>query len=261
MTIAGQVAQCLANIESAAANLKSFSLQTQDQQAKQMFQQLSQMTFFDFISGITLGSIAGIAASDLTVGWEAWVALVFWTGLTILSASLALYSRKVRKLLDGEPTIPVHRGKILEGNLGKVRYTVDDLRAQLRAKNAFSFSDVEYAILETTGELSVMKSPLKEPPSRQEMGLRGEYTGIETELVVDGEIVRKNLKDLNKDEVWLRAMLKAYGVEFISEVFYCSLDERGHLFVDKYEDHLGEVRDPSDYKLDAWVNMDREDRR
>ncbi|MBT9133793.1 MAG: hypothetical protein DDT37_01352 [Firmicutes bacterium] len=216
-------------------------------------QQLSQMTFFDFISGITLGSIAASAAGDLTVGWEAWVVLVFWTGLTILSASLALYSRKVRKILDGEPTILVHRGKILEENLGKVRYTVDDLRAQLRAKNAFSFSDVEYAILETTGELSVLKRPHKEPPT--------EDNGIETELIVDGEIVSKNLRDLNKDEVWLRTMLKAYGVEFVSEVFYCSLDEQGHLFVDKYDDHLVNVRDPSDYKLDAWVNMDREDRR
>lgn len=92
-------------------------------------QQLSQMTFFDFISGITIGSIAAIAASDLTVGWEAWVALLAWTGLTVLSAVIALSSRKLRKLLDGEPTILVHRGKILEGNLGKVRYTVDDLRS------------------------------------------------------------------------------------------------------------------------------------
>ncbi len=224
-------------------------------------QQLSQMTFFDFIAGITIGSIAAIAATDLTVGWEAWMALVIWTGLTILSASLALYSRKLRKLLDGEPTILVHRGKILEQNLGKVRYTVDDLRAQMRAKNAFSFSDVEYAILETTGELSVMKSPQKEPPTRQEMGLRGEYTGIETELIVDGEIVSENLADLQKDEVWLRAMLKAYGVEFVSEVFYCSIDEQGHLFVDRYDDQIEHIRDPSDYELDTWVNMDKEDRR
>jgi len=224
-------------------------------------QQLSQITFFDFISGITLGSLAATAASDLTVAWEVGVALLFWTGLTLLAGSLALYSRKLRKVLDGEPTILVHRGKILEKNLGKVRYTVDDLRAQLRAKDAFSLSDVEYAILETTGELSLLKSPHKEPPSRQEMGLRGESSGIETELIVDGEIVAKNLSDLQKDEVWLSQMLKAYGVEFISEVFYCSIDEQGHLFVDKYEDQLLHMRDPSDYELDAWVNMDKEDRR
>jgi len=224
-------------------------------------QQLSQMTFFDFISGITIGSIAAIAASDLTVGWEAWVALLAWTGLTVLSAVIALSSRKLRKLLDGEPTILVHRGKILEGNLGKVRYTVDDLRAQLRAKNAFRLADVEYAILETTGELSVQKSPHKEPPSRQEIGLKGEYAGIETELIVDGEIMSKNLSDLKKDEAWLKQMLKAHGVEFASEVFYCSVDEQGHLFVDKYEDQIAQIRDPSDYKLDAWVNMDKEDRR
>ena len=123
-------------------------------------QQLSQLTVFDFISGISIGSLAATAASDLAVGWEAWVALLVWTALTLLSAKLALHSRKLRKFLDGEPTILVHRGKILERNLGKVRYTVDDLRAQLRAQNAFALGDVEYAILETTGELSILKSCL-----------------------------------------------------------------------------------------------------
>lgn len=189
------------------------------------------------------------------------MALLFWTGLTLLAANLALYSRKLRKVLDGEPTILVHRGKILEQNLGKVRYTVDDLRAQLRAKNAFNLSDVEYAILETTGELNLQKRPHKDPPSRLEMGQSGESAGIETELIVDGEIVAKNLSDLQKDEVWLCQMLQAYGVEFISEVFYCSIDEQGQLFVDKYEDQLLHTRDPSDCELDAWVNMDKEDRR
>lgn len=219
-------------------------------------QQLSQMTFFDFISGITIGSIAAIAASDLTAAWEPWLALTIWTLLNLLVANLALYSRRFRKVVDGEPTVLIHKGKILEHNLGKVRYTVDDLRAQLRAKNAFSMADVEYAILETTGDLSVMKNPRKDTPIRDDFLLLGEYVGLETELVVDGEVIYENLKNINKDEKWLREMMRAYGVEFASEVFYCSVDEKGEMYVDRYEDKLRNPRDPSDYKLDEYVNFD-----
>jgi len=66
-----------------------------------------------------------------------------------------------------------------------------------------------------------------------------------------------NLKNINKDEKWLREMLRAYGVEFASEVFYCGVDEKGKLFVDRYDDKLRNPRDPSDYKLDEYLNMDR----
>lgn len=219
-------------------------------------QQLSQMTFFDFISGITIGSIAAIAAADLTAAWEPWLAIAIWTLLTLAVANLALYSRRFRKAVDGEPTVLIHKGKILEHNLGKVHYTVDDLRAQLRAKNAFAMADVEYAILETNGHLSVMKNPRKDSPIREDFLLLGEYVGLETELVVDGEVLYENLENLNKDEKWLREMLRAYGVEFASEVFYCSVDEKGKMFVDRYEDKLRNPRDPSDYKMDEFVNMD-----
>lgn len=219
-------------------------------------QQLSQLTFFDFISGITIGSIAAIAASDLTAAWEPWLALTVWTALTLGVANLALFSRKFRKVVDGEPTVLIHKGKILEHNLGKVRYTVDDLRAQLRAKNAFAMADVEYAILETNGQLSVMKNPRKDIPIREDFLLLGEYTGLETELVVDGEVLYENLENLNKDEKWLREMLRAYGVEFASEVFYCSVDEKGKMYVDRYADKLRNPRDPSDYAMDELVNMD-----
>lgn len=219
-------------------------------------QQLSQMTFFDYISGITIGSLAAISASDLNLAWEPLLAMTLWIILTLVAANLALYSRKARKVIDGEPTILVRRGKILEHNLGKVHYTVDDLRGQLRSKGAFAMGDVEYAILETNGELSVLKNPMKEPPVRQDFLLVGETVGLETELIVDGEIMYENLKNLAKDEKWLREMLRAYGVEFVSEVFYCSLDEKEKLYVDKYNDKLRRPRDPSDYKLDEWVNAD-----
>jgi len=219
-------------------------------------QQLSQMTFFDFITGITIGSLAAISATDLEAAWESWLAIVVWTALTILAAKFALYNRQWRKLIDGEPTILVHKGKILEHNLGKVRYTIDDLRTQLRVKGAFALGDVEYAILETTGEISVMRNPQQEPPVRQDFLLVGEYSGLETELIVDSEIVYDNLKSLQKDEKWLREMLAAYGVQFVAEVAYCSVDESGKLYVDRYDDKLSGMIDPSDYKIDEFVNSD-----
>jgi len=219
-------------------------------------QQLSQMTFFDFISGITIGSLAAIAASDLEIAWEPWLAIIVWTSMTLLAARLALYNRRWQKILDGEPTILVHKGKILEHNLGKVHFTVDDLRAGLRAKGVFSMGDVEYAILETNGEVSVSKKPENEPASRKDLLIVGEYAGLESELVVDGEIVYENLKTLQKDEKWLREMLRAYGVAFVAEVAYCGIDEQGKFYVDRYDDKLSGEIDPSDYQLDELVNSD-----
>ena len=219
-------------------------------------QELSQMTFFDFISGITIGSLAAIAASDLNMAWEPWLATVVWTVLTILAARLALYSRKMRKVIDGEPTILVSKGQVMENNLGRVRLSVDDLRSMLRSKGAFSLFDVEYAILETNGEISVLKSPGKESPTRDELSISGVYTGVEKELIVDGEIIAKNLASLQKDENWLQSQLRGHGVENLSEVFYCSVDEAGHLYVDLYKDKKVED-DISDYKIDQYINIDR----
>ncbi|PKM82432.1 MAG: hypothetical protein CVU89_05355 [Firmicutes bacterium HGW-Firmicutes-14] len=120
-------------------------------------QSYSQLTFFDFVAGITIGGIGAVMAAGLSVNvWGAFAALVTFVGLLILNGYLVLESRPLRKLLRGEPVVVVHNGKILEGNMAQMRYSKDDLMTQMREKGYFNIGDVEYAVLETDGQLSVL---------------------------------------------------------------------------------------------------------
>ena len=128
--------------------------------------QITQLTYFEYITGITLGSLAAYAALEETIHWiYPLLAIAVWTLSSLAAEFLTLKSKKARDLIEGKGTVVIKDGKILEDNLKKERYTIDELLNQLRQKNAFRASDVEFAVLETTGNLSVLSispSPLRD---------------------------------------------------------------------------------------------------
>ncbi|MDT3700227.1 MAG: DUF421 domain-containing protein [Thermincola sp.] len=141
--------------------------------------QFSQLTFFDFVSGTSIGAMAAIMATNMNVNiWGAFAALLTFIALLILNGYVVLESRPLRKLLRGEPVLVIHNGKVLEGNMGVMRYTMDDLMAQLREKGYFDFSQVEYAILETDGELSVLPKSQNRPVTPGDLNIQTKYEGI-----------------------------------------------------------------------------------
>lgn len=210
-------------------------------------QQISHLTFYEFAAAITVGGITAQLAGELDVSvWPIFAALVTFIVLTILFGYLSLQSRPLRKLIQGEPVIVVHNGRILEGNMGRIRYNLDDLMGQLRNKNVFNISEVEYAILETNGELSVLLKTQCQPVTPQDLHISTQYRGVPSELIMDGEIIRQNLEQNRLSEQWLVDQLKMQGLYNVGEVAYASLDSSGKLYVDRKADNLEHITDISD---------------
>ncbi len=187
--------------------------------------QISQLSFYDYVNGITIGSIAAfIAVEDTDETMTGFISLTVFCLLTYVIAYGTLKSRPLRKLIQGEPTIVIAKGKIIESSMAGMRYDLDELMAQLREKDIFHLAEVEYAILESDGQLSVLK---KQPaPTIQ-------YKGLATELILDGQLVEENLQYINHDEAWLKLELSKRGINDVSQVMYASVDENGNLYVDK----------------------------
>lgn len=130
--------------------------------------------------------------------------------------------------------------------MGQMRYNLDDLMTQLRSKNVFNINDVEYAILETSGDLSVLLKSQSQPVTPKDLQITTQYQGVPAELIVDGEIIRQNLDQNKLSERWLTDQLRMQGIYNPGEVAYASLDSSGKLYIDRRADNLDHVTDISD---------------
>lgn len=210
-------------------------------------QQMSQMTFYDYVTGITFGSIAAsIAVEPTSKLWLIVAALTVFAILDYLSGVLTEKSRPLRKIVEGEPTILVHNGKIMEHNMAKLRYNMENLMMQLREKDVFDISDVEFAIAETDGMLTVLKKSQKRSVTPQDLGIPVGYEGLPSELIVDGKIIYQNLKQNNLDEEWLISQLNGKGFNSPNDILYATLDVQGNLYIDERKDKLKHITDISD---------------
>ena len=194
--------------------------------------QMAQLTYFEYVTGITIGALAGAVALDTEIDFtNALAALAVWTFLMVISNWASLKSLRIRRFLDGEPVLVISQGHILENNMRKQHYSMDDLLVQLRARDIFSVKDVEYAVLEPSGSLSV----LKKTEAKQKSGGHAPATTLPRPLVMDGQIVQENLKDLHLTEDWLRAKLKRRHAD-LADVVYAELGPEGVLYVDRRKD-------------------------
>ena len=202
-------------------------------------EQLSQLTFFNYITGITIGSIAGeIAAHDDTHYLNALTSLIWWSILTILVSFISLKSEKARVVLDDKPTIIINNGKILEKELKKSRLPITDLTMLLRLEGIFSVRDVQFAVLETNGELSVLKKAAQQGATKQDVKAQiTEPKYLPTAFIEDGKIITQNLPDLNIDEEWVQKEVKKHGVNSVEQVFFAEMDSSGSVYIDLKDDH------------------------
>lgn len=210
--------------------------------------QIAQLTFFDFITAIAVGDLAAghMANPEQPLGPFA-LGLVLWFGLHLSADVIAVKWRRGGKLLEGEPTVVIQKGRILEDKLGGLMLRADDLMGMLRAKGYFDVRHVEYGVMETDGNLSVLPTPAHRPATPKDLGLRPVGTGMSAEVVVEGRVFTANLARFGRDEAWLRQQLAVHGVQDLNGVFYCTLNERGELYIDLYRDHIKVAVDISDY--------------
>lgn len=197
--------------------------------------QMGQLTIFTYITGIALGNIAGeMVIHKETPIIDGITGLLVWTILMIIVEYASLKLSKVRVLLDGEPTIVIKKGEINQEKLTAQRLNMDDLTMLLRTNNVFSIADVEYAILEPNGQLSVMKKPDKEQVIRKDLNIqKSSDLYLPTEIIVDGSLVEKNLLETGLDKSWVDKQLKRAGINSIKNVFYAELQGDGSLYISK----------------------------
>jgi uncharacterized membrane protein YcaP (DUF421 family) len=197
--------------------------------------QLGQLTIFTYITGIALGNMAGdmVVHRDIKL-IDGVAGLAVWALLTFIVELISLKSSKGRVLLDGEPAIVIKKGVIMQKELTAQRLNMDDLTMLLRINNVFSIKDVDYAILEPNGQLSVLKKSGLESVTKKDMQIQPdniEY--LSTEIIVDGKLVSKNLKELNLNHEWLDQQLKQVGLNSVKDVFFAELQSDGSLYISK----------------------------
>ncbi|HWI62561.1 MAG TPA: DUF421 domain-containing protein [Symbiobacteriaceae bacterium] len=199
--------------------------------------QIGQLTFFHYVVGISIGSIAGTTSvSGQVSAFEGVASIAVWSLMAVITTWISLKSRAIRGWLEGRPVVVIKNGQIMEENLTHARMNLDDLSALLRSKGAFEVADVEFAVLETTGEMSLLLKSQHQPLTAGTLKVPTEYHGLSTKLVIDGRIQTDNLKLVHLSEAWLCQQLAQRGITDLSEVIYAELDTSGKLYVDRRQD-------------------------
>jgi uncharacterized membrane protein YcaP (DUF421 family) len=202
--------------------------------------QLTQLTFFNWVAGASMGNLAANMISSQTVAdWaSACYTLVIFTLASGIAAILALKSRHLRRVANGEPTVLIHKGIILRENLRKTRVNIDVLMMLLREKGYFSYDEIEFAIMEPTGNLSILPEPEAQSVSKGDMvhgpNLSRRGQGPYIELIIDGEIDQDKLQSLGHDEDWLLAKVHQQGAQSIADVTYLAVNKEGKVISDLF---------------------------
>lgn len=207
---------------------------------------LAQMTFFDFVTGITIGTIGGAYVTTEVKGLYVLIGPIILTLLVLLTGIITFKSTPARKLIEGEPLVMIQNGKIFEENMKKIRYNLDDLMMQLREKDVFDLGEVEFAILEPHGQLSVQKKSQHLPLTPKDLHMNTQYKGVSSEIIRDGKIVAQNLEQNNLSHEWLYNELASRKIRNIRDIFLATLSTDGNLYVDLKQDNPDYIQEIED---------------
>lgn len=210
--------------------------------------QIRQLTYIEYIVGISIGSIAAFMATDMDGPmYHSLIAMTIFALFPVLMEWLSLKSKAIRNVVEGQATILIKDGKILEDNLKKERLTTEDLMEHLRMKNVFRVADVEFALMETSGEVSVLLKSQHRPVTPQDLDLPVAQAEEPQAVIMDGNIMDESLANLGLNRNWVRQELQKAGVA-LENVFLGQVDRAGQLYLDLYDDKI-KVAPPQELKL------------
>jgi uncharacterized membrane protein YcaP (DUF421 family) len=193
--------------------------------------QIGQLQPFELVVAIMISELAAVPMQNTGIPLINGIIPIITLLVAQISMSfINLKSTKARAIICGKPTILIENGKIFEQHLQKEMYTLNDLLEQLRSKDISNIADVEYAILETNGQLSVIPKSQKRPLTPEDLNIPTKYEGLPLDLIIDGKIMKNNLAKASLDETWLKNQLLKFGVKNIDDVLFCSLDNQGSLY-------------------------------
>lgn len=197
--------------------------------------EIGQLQPFELTIAIMIADLASTPMSD--TGIPIFNGIIPIIGLLIMQLIISFVSMRsinIRGVISGKPSILIYRGKIDEKMLKKENITLNELQERLRQNGTFTIGDVEYAILETSGQLTVIQKPEKRNVIPEDLGITPEYEGLPYDLVLDGKIMEKNLKAIGKDYNWLKKQTEKFKIN-PQEALIVTYDGKGQIFCQKKE--------------------------
>ena len=196
------------------------------------YRQISQMSMFDYVNGITIGSIAAEMATGLDAHWSyPLTSMVVFGLLTLAVSCMTDHSLKFRRFMIGEPIILLHKGKLYKQNLKKAHINIDELLESCRINGYFSLSELQTSLMESSGKFSFIPSAGQKPVTASDMNLPAEADSLSAVIITDGLLLTRNLKALGRDENWVHKKLQQANCKTISSVFLAVFEQPDELLV------------------------------
>lgn len=193
--------------------------------------QISQLDFFDYISGITIGSIAAELATNLEKPWKPLIAIIIFGSVSVLLSFLTQKFPRTRKFINGTPTIIMNGGKLYRENLKKTKLDLSEFLVLCRQQGYFDINDIETAVFEFNGKLSILPVSAARPATPKDMNIYTAPAQFLTEVIMDGRILHNNLKRLGLSRQWLEKELKLQSYNSTKQIFLALCDSNNKLSI------------------------------
>lgn len=187
--------------------------------------QISQLSFFDYIVGITIGSTVADIALDIEKNFIGGiVSLLIFVMIDYFISMITMKNITARRFLIGVPTVLVEKGKIIESGLKKCKLDVNELLAEARIAGYFDIDEIDYALMEINGAISFLPKEKEKPVTKKDMKIKLDKSGLTVNAIIDGEYMPNNMKAINKDKEWLDHELKVQGYEDYDNILLATID-------------------------------------
>ena len=187
--------------------------------------QISELNFFDYIVGITIGSIAADISLDIEKNMIAGIAALFIYGfISYIISFVSIKSILARRFFIGVPTVLVEKGKIIESGLKKSKIDVNDLLMEARENGYFNLDEIDYALMEVNGNISFLPKEKEKPVTKKDMKIKCSNEGLTVNAIIDSKYMVNNMKAINKDKEWLDHELKVNGYDNYDNILLATID-------------------------------------
>lgn len=187
--------------------------------------QISQLSLFDYIVGITIGSTVADIALDIEKNFMGGVvSLVIFVLIDYLISMLTMKNITARRFLVGVPTVLVEKGTIIESGLKKCKLDINELLAEARIEGYFNIDEIDYALMEINGAISFLPKEKEKPVTKKDMKIKLDKNGLTVNAIIDGVYMENNMKAIGKDKRWLEHQLKVQGYDTFEEILLATID-------------------------------------
>lgn len=197
--------------------------------------QISQLDFFDYITGITIGSIAAEFATELEEPWKPLLAMVIYAIATLMLGIIARKFPRTRKYLNGTSKIIMNNGKLYKENLKKAKLDINEFLVMCREQGYFDLNSIQTALFEYNGKLSILPTSSRRPTIPEDFKLKPEQETLFAEVIMDGKVIEKNLQNIGFDINWLSKQLEKHGIGSPKDVFLAVCDKNQNITFYKNE--------------------------